>query len=97
MSAPALQVTYTIALPSGHTVSSPSLQPTGSFSSPLDTSSPAAHLRSLETALGAARDEMNRTLTGWKEELKVVEKEKEREGRKRVKENEEDEEEEEEE
>ncbi|GAA5985658.1 hypothetical protein JCM11641_001465 [Rhodosporidiobolus odoratus] len=92
---PDLKVSYTICLPSDHTAATTELS-TSSFSLPLDSSSPAAHLQSLEAALGEARAQMNQRLTVWKEELKVEEKKKEKEGRKRAIEGDEEEEEEEE-
>ncbi|GAA6021501.1 hypothetical protein JCM10207_005781 [Rhodosporidiobolus poonsookiae] len=92
---PALEVSYTIVLPIGHTVrtTSPS---TGSFSHPLDASTPQAHLQSLEHALGEARKQMNERLTEWKDELRDAEKEKEKKGRKKGADEDDDEEEEEE-
>ncbi|BGP20000.1 hypothetical protein JCM10213_006777 [Rhodosporidiobolus nylandii] len=92
---PDLSVSYRVTLPASHTPTTTALS-SESFTIPLDSSSPAAHLRSLEAALGEARAQMNERLTVWKEELKVEEKRKEKEGRKRAQEGDEDDEEEEE-
>ncbi|GAA5919460.1 hypothetical protein JCM6882_006334 [Rhodosporidiobolus microsporus] len=98
MSSPALQIKYSIAVPSTHTVSSTCATPSSdTLSLPLSSSTPLEQLQSLEAALGDARKEMNERLTEWKDELRAVEKEKEKRGRKRAEEGDEEDEEEEEE
>ncbi|GAA5989934.1 hypothetical protein JCM10908_002383 [Rhodotorula pacifica] len=73
---------------------SPSDPPTSdTFSFPLDSSSPHAHLVSLEKALGDARAQMNGRLTEWKEALKDVEKPLKKSKKQKAEEEEEDEEE----
>ncbi|GAA5855116.1 hypothetical protein JCM9279_001957 [Rhodotorula babjevae] len=66
-----LELTYTVSHPSD--LASP---PPASATLPyaLDTSSPSAHLQSLEVALAQARADLNERLTEWKDALKDVEK-----------------------
>lgn len=66
-----MQISYSITRSDPHPSDPPA---SDSVSFPLDSSSPHAHLVSLETALGDARSTMNERLTEWKNVLKDVEK-----------------------
>lgn len=71
----ALNLSYALSLPSDPLSSTLSTPSSSTFTSQLDTSTPRAHLQSLELALGNARDWLNHSLTEWKVALKDVEKE----------------------
>ncbi|GAA5923170.1 hypothetical protein JCM3775_007454 [Rhodotorula graminis] len=66
-----LEISYTISHPSD-LGSAPPASATLPYA--LDTSSPSAHLQSLEVALAHARADLNERLTAWKDALKDVEK-----------------------
>ncbi|BGP43387.1 hypothetical protein JCM10450v2_007543 [Rhodotorula kratochvilovae] len=67
----ALELTYTITHPSALPTPPPAF---ATLPYTLDTSTPLAHLQSLEAALGQARADLNERLTEWKDALKDVEK-----------------------
>lgn len=89
-----LTVSYSLnppaLLPSTSIPETPSSQ---TFTYSLDTSTPQTHLDSLEIALGKGRDDLNASLTVWKEAVNGLEGEKK--GKKILEDGEEEEEEEE--
>jgi hypothetical protein len=68
-------ISHSINLPSSFSAPTSAPPSTDTFSYPLDTSSPLAHLQSLEEQLGVARNDLNARLTEWKEAVKDLEKE----------------------
>lgn len=64
----ALTVHYDITSPLPADAPQPTL-PSSTKTYPLSTSSPQSHLQSLEEALGRAREELNASLSLWKEAI----------------------------
>ncbi|GAA5931036.1 uncharacterized protein JCM15063_002526 [Sporobolomyces koalae] len=79
----AFTITHRIQPPSSFATPDSAPPTTDTFSYPLDTSSPLAHLQSLEQQLGLARNDLNERLTVWKDLLKDVEKEDKKKKKKR--------------